>query len=130
MKIIEWWQRLETVSKVLLVLGAIPLVILVIGPLVSIFTLPLIGYFIGLNSWRGERRSKDKWVYAGFVASLTGVLAILLVFQNPALRTDWEGGNPLDDLIALLLLTQLALFAVFWSLLGWVIQRAVVRTRG
>lgn len=129
MKLVEWWQRLSTVAKVLLILLAVPITILVIGPIISIFTLPIIGYFIGLNSWRGERRSKDKWVLAGFVASLTGVLVLLLVFQNPALRTDWEGGNPLDDLIALLLLTQLALFAVFWSLLGWVIQRVVGRRR-
>ena len=129
MKLVEWWQRLSTVAKVLLILLAVPITILVIGPIISIFTLPIIGYFVGLHSWRGERRSKDKLVYGVFAATFIGVVALLLLFQNPAFRTDWEGGNPLDNLIALLMLTQLALLAAFWALLGWVVQRVVGRRR-
>jgi hypothetical protein len=130
MKAIEKFNGLSSPVKILMVLLALPVIVFIVGPLVSIFTLPIIGYFISLNSWRANRHSKDRAVFGLFVASgLLGV-ALFLTLRQPMFVTDWEGGNPLDNLIMFMMLGLLALVALFWALLGWVTHRLLAQAQG
>lgn len=129
MKAIEKFNALSIPLQILTVLVALPVLIFVVGPLVSIFTLPIIGYFISLNSWKAQRRNKDMLVFGSCIA--VGLLAVglFLTLQQPVFVTDWEGANPLDDLIMFMMLGLLALVALFWAQIGWMTHRLVVRAQ-
>ena len=89
----------------------------------AIFALPIIGLAVSRNSWRAGKRSSDKKVYLSFAISLVAAAVVLLVLRQPQFRTDWEGGNPLDDLIMLLWLATVVVLATTWYLAGWVGHR-------
>lgn len=97
--------------------------------LVSLFGLPIIGWAISRNSWRAGKRSSDKKVYFSFALSVVATVVVLLVLRQPQFRTDWEGGNPLDDVIMLLWLATVVLLAATWYLAGWVGHRFVMIRR-
>lgn len=97
--------------------------------LTAIFALPIIGFAVSRNSWRANKRSSDKKVYVLFALSLVATVTVLLVLRQPQFRTDWEGGNPLDDLIMLLWLSTLVALTATWYLAGWVGHRFVMNLR-
>lgn len=122
--------------RILIIVLASPLLIvsalLALGVstwLTAIFALPIIGWAVSRNSWRAGKRSSDKKVYFSFALSLVATVVVLLVLRQPQFRTDWEGGNPLDDLIALLWLSTLMALASTWYLAGWVGHRFVMNLR-
>ena len=129
LKLIERFNALSIPVQILTVLVALPVLIFVVGPLVSIFTLPIIGYFISLNSWKAQRRNKDLLVFGSCLA--VGLLAggLFLTLRQPVFVTDWEGANPLDDLIMFMMLGLLALVALFWAQIGWMTHRLVARAQ-
>jgi uncharacterized PurR-regulated membrane protein YhhQ (DUF165 family) len=98
---------------------------LLFSPLISVLSLPVIGYAVALKSWRTGRNAKDKVVYSVLVISVALAIGMLILFQNPTFQTDWEGGNPLDNLIAVMLLGFMVLATTVWALLGWSLQRVV-----
>jgi hypothetical protein len=51
------------------------------------------------------------------------------VLRQPQYRTDWEGGNPLDDLIMLLWLATVIVLATTWYLAGWVGHRVFMGSK-
>ena len=123
MKLVAKFQALSTGLKVLVLAIAFPSLVLIVGPLTTAFGLPLIGYGVSRNSWRAGKRSSDKKVYLLFALSLVATVTALLVLRQPQFRTDWEGGNPLDDLIMLLWLANLVSLTATWYLAGWVGHR-------
>jgi hypothetical protein len=123
MKLVAKFQALSTGLKVLVLAIAFPSLVLIVGPLTTAFGLPLIGYGVSRNSWRAGKRSSDKKVYLLFALSLVATVTALLVLRQPQFRTDWEGGNPLDDLIMLLWLANLVSLSATWYLAGWVGHR-------
>jgi len=130
MKLVEKFQQLSRPQKFWLIAISSPLLIatglLFLGlsnVIAAIFALPIIGWAISRNSWRAGKRSSDKKVYLSFVFSLVATVIVLLVLRQPQFRTDWEGGNPLDDLIALLWLANVVSLAATWYLAGWVGHR-------
>jgi uncharacterized PurR-regulated membrane protein YhhQ (DUF165 family) len=130
MRPVEKFQRLSRPQKFWLTAISSPLLIaaglLAFGLsnfIAAIFALPIIGWAISRNSWRAGKRSSDKKVYLSFVFSLVATVIVLLVLRQPQFRTDWEGGNPLDDLIMLLWLANVVSLAATWYLAGWVGHR-------
>jgi hypothetical protein len=130
MKLIAKFQELSTALKILVLAIVVPLLVVLVGPLSTVFGLPLIGYAISLNSIKSNRRSKDSLVNLLFAGLSVIALALFLVLRTPPFVTDWEGGNPLDGLITLLLLAFLGVLAIVWLLAGWVAHRFVVNVRG
>jgi hypothetical protein len=129
MKIFAKFQVLSTALKILILAIVVPLLVVLVGPLSTVFGLPLIGYVISLNSIKSNRRSKDSLVNLLFAVLSVIALALFLVLRTPPFVTDWEGGNPLDDLIMVMLLAWLLVLAVVWGLVGWVGHRLVVNLR-
>ena len=130
MRPVEKFQRLSRPQKFWLIAISSPLLILAAmlafglsNIVVAIFALPMIGWAISRNSWRAGKRSSDKKVYLSFALSLVATVVVLLVLRQPQFRTDWEGGNPLDDLIMLLWLATMIVLATTWYLAGWVGHR-------
>jgi uncharacterized PurR-regulated membrane protein YhhQ (DUF165 family) len=130
LKPVEKFQRLSRPQKFWLIAISSPLLILAAmlafglsNIVVAIFALPMIGWAISRNSWRAGKRSSDKKVYLSFALSLVATVVVLLVLRQPQFRTDWEGGNPLDDLIMLLWLATMIVLATTWYLAGWVGHR-------
>ena len=136
MKPVEKFQQLSRPQKFWLIAISSPLLIaaglLALGLsnfIAAIFALPIIGWAISRNSWRAGKRSSDKKVYLAFVFSLVATVTVLLVIRQPQYRTDWEGGNPLDDLIMLLWLATVIVLATTWYLAGWVGHRLLMTRR-
>ena len=129
MKLIAKFQELSTALKILVLAIVVPLLVLVVGPLTTALGLPLIGYAASLNSIKSGRRSKDALVYTLFAVLSAIALALYFVLRTPPFVTDWEGGNPLDGLITLLLLAFLGVLAIVWLLAGWVAHRFVINVR-
>ena len=130
MRPVEKFQRLSRPQKFWLIAISSPLLILAAllafglsNIVAAIFALPIIGWAVSRNSWRAGKRSSDKKVYLSFVLSLVATVTVLLVLRQPQYRTDWEGGNPLDDLIMLLWLANVVSLAATWYLAGWVWHR-------
>ncbi len=130
MKLIAKFQELSTALKILVLAIVVPLLVVLVGPLSTVFGLPLIGYAISLNSIKSNRRSKDSLVNLLFAGLSVIALALFLVLRTPPFVTDWEGGNPLDNLIMVMLLAWLLVLAAVWALAGWVTHRFVVNVRG
>jgi len=133
MRPVEKFQRLSRPQKFSLIAISSPLLILAAllafglsNIVVAIFALPIIGWAVSRNSWRAGKSSSDKKVYLSFALSLVATVTLLLVLRQPQYRTDWEGGNPLDDLIALLLLSTVVSLSATWYLAGWVGHRVFV----
>ena len=133
LKLIEGFKRLSMPMRILIIVLAGPLLIvsalLALGVstwLTAIFALPIIGWAISRNSWHAGKRSSDKKVYLSFALSLVVTVTVLLVLRQPQYRTDWEGGNPLDDLIMLLWLSTMVALTTTWYLAGWVGHRAAM----
>jgi hypothetical protein len=129
MKLIAKFQELSTALKILILAVVVPLLVVLAGPLTTVFGLPLIGYGISLNSIKSNRRSKDSLVNLLFAGLSVIALALFLVLRTPPFVTDWEGGNPLDNLIMVMLLAWLLVLAAVWALAGWVAHRFVVNVR-
>jgi uncharacterized PurR-regulated membrane protein YhhQ (DUF165 family) len=136
MRPVEKFQQLSRPQKFWLIAISGPLLIaaglLALGLsnfIAAIFALPIIGWAVSRNSWRAGKRSSDKKVYLSFALSLVATLTVLIVLRQPQYRTDWEGGNPLDDLIMLLWLSTLVALASTWYLAGWVGHRFVMNLR-
>jgi sterol desaturase/sphingolipid hydroxylase (fatty acid hydroxylase superfamily) len=129
MKLIAKFQELSTALKILVLAIVVPLLVVLVGPLSTVFGLPLIGYAISLNSIKSNRRSKDSLVNLLFAGLSVIALALFLVLRTPPFVTDWEGGNPLDNLIMVMLLAWLLVLAAVWALAGWVAHRFVVNVR-
>jgi uncharacterized PurR-regulated membrane protein YhhQ (DUF165 family) len=136
LKLIENFKRLSGPQKFWLIAISSPLLIaaglLFLGLsnfIAAIFALPIIGWAVSRNSWRAGKRSSDKKVYFSFALSVVATVVVLLVLRQPQFRTDWEGGNPLDDLIMLLWLSTLIALTATWYLAGWVGHRFVMIRR-
>ena len=129
MKISARFQELPTWAKVLTLAVVVPVLVVLVGPITTVFGLPLIGFAISLSSIKSGRRSKDNLINLIFAVFSVVALVLFLILQNPAFRTDWEGGNPLDGLIMMLLLALLSALAIVWLLAGWVAHRFVVNLR-
>jgi uncharacterized PurR-regulated membrane protein YhhQ (DUF165 family) len=136
MKPVEKFQQLSRPQKFWLIAISSPLLIatglLFLGlsnVIAAIFALPIIGWAISRNSWRAGKRSSDKKVYLSFLLSLVATVIVLLVLRQPQFRTDWEGGNPLDDVIMLLWLATVVALATTWYLAGWVGHRLLMTRR-
>lgn len=129
MKRFAKFQELSTPVKILVLALVVPVLVVLVGPLTTVFGLPLIGFAISVNSIKSGRRSRDNLVNLFFAAVSVVALVLFLILQNPAFRTDWEGGNPLDGLIMMLLLAFLGVLAIVWLLAGWVAHRFVVNLR-
>ena len=97
--------------------------------LTAIFALPIIGFGLSRNSWRAGKTKSDKKVFLLFALTLTASVVLMLVLRQPQFRTDWEGGNPLDDLIMLLLLSTMVALAATWGLAGWVGHRLLMGSK-
>ena len=97
--------------------------------LTAIFALPIIGFGLSRNSWRAGKTKSDKRVFVIFALSLTASVVLMLVLRQPQFRTDWEGGNPLDDQIMLLWLATLVALAATWGLAGWVGHRLLMGSK-
>lgn len=129
MKRFAKFQELSTPVKILVLALVVPVLVVLVGPLTTVFGLPLIGFAISVNSIKSGRRSKDNLVNLLFAVVSVVALVLFLVLRNPVFRTDWEGGNPLDGLIMMLLLAFLGVLAIVWLLAGWVVHRFVVNLR-
>ena len=129
MKLITKFQELSTFLKILVLAIVVPLLVVLAGPVTTVFGLPLIGFAISLNSIKSNRRSKDSLVNVLFAVLSVIALALFLILRTPPFITDWEGGNPLDGLITLLLLAFLGVLAIVWLLAGWVAHRFVINVR-
>lgn len=136
LKLIESFKRLSGPQKFLLILLASPLLVAVAllalgvsNVIAAIFALPIIGFAVSRNSMRTNKRSSDKKVYVLFAFSLVATVTLLLFLRQPQFRTDWEGGNPLDDLIMLLWLSTMVALTATWYLAGWVGHRFVMNLR-
>lgn len=129
MKLISSFQALSTPKKVLTLAVTLPIVVVLAGPVTTIFGLPIIGYAVSRNSWQAGRRAKDNWVNLAFALAALASLALYLTLRNPIFVTDWEGGNPLDNLIMFMVLGLMALVAATWGLAGWVGHRFVMNLR-
>jgi hypothetical protein len=129
MKLIHGFQALSTPKKILILALVLPIVVVLAGPVTTIFGLPIIGYAVSRNSWQAGRRSKDNWVNLTFALTALAALALYLTLRSPIFVTDWEGGNPLDNLIMFMVLGLMALVAATWGLAGWVGHRFVMNLR-
>jgi hypothetical protein len=129
MKLIYSFQALSTPKKILILALVLPIVVVLAGPIATFFGLPIIGYAISRNSWRAGRRAKDNWVTLVFVLAAVSSLALYLTLRSPVFITDWEGGNPLDDLIMFMVLGLFGLVATTWGFAGWVGHRFVMNLR-
>ncbi|MCF8535346.1 MAG: hypothetical protein K9G66_00480 [Rhodoluna sp.] len=129
MKLIHSFQALSTPKKILILALVLPIVVVLAGPVTTIFGLPIIGYAVSRNSWQAGRRSKDNWVNLTFALTALAALALYLTLRSPIFITDWEGGNPLDNLIMFMVLCLMALVAATWGLAGWVGHRFVMNLR-
>ena len=129
MKLIYSFQALSTPKKILILALVLPIVVVLAGPSATFFGLPIIGYGVSRNSWRAGRRSKDNWVNLAFALAALAALALYLTLRSPIFVTDWEGGNPLDNLIMFMVLGLMTLVAATWGLAGWVGHRFVMNLR-
>ena len=136
MKLIESFKRLSMPMRILIIALASPLLIvsalLALGVsswLTAIFALPIIGFGLSRNSWHAGKTKSDKKVFLLFALTLTASVVLMLVLRQPQFRTDWEGGNPLDDLIMLLLLSTMLSLAATWGLAGWVGHRLLMGSK-
>ena len=129
MKLIYSFQALSTPKKILILALVLPIVVVLAGPIATFFGLPIIGYGVSRNSWRAGRRSKDNRVNLAFALAALASLALYLTLRSPIFVTDWEGGNPLDNLIMFMVLGLMALVAATWGLAGWVEHRFVMNLR-
>ena len=129
MKLIHSFQALSTPKKILILALVLPIVVVLAGPIATFFGLPIIGYGVSRNSWRAGRRSKDNRVNLAFALAALASLALYLTLRSPIFVTDWEGGNPLDNLIMFMVLGLMALVAATWGLAGWVGHRFVMNLR-
>lgn len=136
MRLVENFKKLSIPKRVLAVtlLGplALALALLALGVsnvLAALFALPIIGFGVSRNSWRAGKRKSDGRAYFLFTLSLIASVILLLVLRQSEFRTDWEGGNPLDDLIALVWVSTLVALSATWTLAGWVIHRLVMSFR-
>jgi hypothetical protein len=129
MKLIYSFQALSTPKKILILALVLPIVVVLAGPIATFFGLPIIGYGVSRNSWRAGRRSKDNWVNLAFALAALAALALYLTLRSPIFVTDWEGGNPLDNLIMFMVLGLMTLVAATWGLAGWVGHRFVMNLR-
>jgi hypothetical protein len=129
MKLIYRFEALSTIKKVLILSLVLPIVVILLGPVTTLFGLPILGYVISRNSWRAGRRTKDNWVNLVFALSAVCSLALYLVLRNPIFVTDWEGGNPLDNQIMFMVLGLMAMLATTWGFAGWVGHRFVMNLR-
>ena len=129
MKLIYSFQALSTPKKILILALVLPIVVVLAGPIATFFGLPIIGYGVSRNSWRAGRRSKDNRVNLAFALAALASLALYLTLRSPIFVTDWEGGNPLDNLIMFMVLGLMALVAATWGLAGWVGHRFVMNLR-
>ncbi|MEY4492614.1 MAG: hypothetical protein RL085_1025, partial [Actinomycetota bacterium] len=92
MKLVAKFQELSTALKILILAVVVPLLVVLTGPLTTVFGLPLIGYGISLNSIKSNRRSKDNLVNLLFAGLSVIALALFMVLRTPPFVTDWEGG--------------------------------------
>ena len=129
MKLIHSFQALSTPKKILILALVLPIVVVLAGPIATFFGLPIIGYGVSRNSWQAGRRTKDNWVNLTFALTALAALALYLTLRSPIFVTDWEGGNPLDNLIMFMVLGLMALVAATWGLAGWVGHRFVMNLR-
>jgi hypothetical protein len=129
MKLIYSFQALSTPKKILILALVLPIVVVLAGPIATFFGLPIIGYGVSRNSWRAGRRSKDNRVNLAFALAALAALALFLTLRNPVFVTDWEGGNPLDNLIMFMVVGLMTLVAATWGLAGWVGHRFVMNLR-
>jgi hypothetical protein len=129
MKLIYSFQALSTPKKILILALVLPIVVVLAGPIATFFGLPIIGYGVSRNSWRAGRRSKDNRVNLSFALAALASLALYLTLRSPIFITDWEGGNPLDNLIMFMVLGLMTLVAATWGLAGWVGHRFVMNLR-
>ena len=129
MKLIYSFQALSTPKKILILALVLPIVVVLAGPIATFFGLPIIGYGVSRNSWQAGRRTKDNWVNLTFALTALAALALYLTLRSPIFVTDWEGGNPLDNLIMFMVLGLMALVAATWGLAGWVGHRFVMNLR-
>lgn len=129
MKLISSFQALSTPKKVLTLAVTLPIVVVLAGPVTTLFGLPIIGYAVSRNSWQAGRRAKDNLVTLAFALAALASIALYLTLRNPIFVTDWEGGNPLDDLIAVMMLGFVLLLAITWGFAGWVGHRFVMNLR-
>ena len=129
MKLIQSFQALSTPKKILALSVTLPIVIVLFGPIFTFFGLPIIGYVVSRNSWRVGRRAKDNLITLVFALTALCSLALYLTLRNPIFVTDWEGGNPLDDLIAVMVLGFVLLLAITWGFAGWAGHRFVMNLR-
>ncbi|MEN9749389.1 MAG: hypothetical protein RL149_467 [Actinomycetota bacterium] len=125
------WGKFQALPISLKIILGIVLFLAALGlsPLVSALALPIIGYAVAHKSWREMRRSKDKIVYVVLAAAATAIIGLLILFRNPTFQTDWEGGNPIDNLIMVLMLTLMLMLATVWALFGWALQRQIKRIK-
>ena len=130
LKLVEKFKRLSMPQRILVIVLASPLLVVLafftLGLstwLVSLFGLPIIGYGVSRHSWRAGKRSGDKKVFAAFALSVAAAVALFIVMRQPPFITDWEGWNPLDDLIMVMMLIWVLLLAAAWCLAGWVGHR-------
>jgi hypothetical protein len=130
MKLVAKFQALSTGLKILVLAIAFPSLVLIVGPLTTAFGLPLIGYGVSRNSWRTGKRSSDKKIFITFALLVLAAILIFVLARQPQFRTDWEGGNPLDDLIMLMMLVWVSALASAWGFAGWVAHRLVMISRG
>jgi MFS family permease len=129
MKSLEWFRGLSKPKQVLLALLAIPAFGLS-GWVLGLFGLPLIGYAVSRNSWRAGKRTGDNKVFITFAVLVLAAILIFVLARQPQFRTDWEGGNPLDDLIMVMMLVWVSSLATAWGFAGWVGHRLVMISRG
>lgn len=136
LKLIASFKKLSIPKRVLAVtlLGPLALAVALFAlglsnVVAALFALPIIGFGVSRNSWRAGKRKSDGRIYFLFALSLIASVVLLLVLRQPEFRTDWEGGNPLDDLIALVWVSTLVALSATWTLAGWVIHRLVMSFR-
>jgi|GEM_PF-6478471 hypothetical protein len=128
MRPLEWFRGLSKPKQVLLALLAIPAFGLS-GWVLGLFGFPLIGYAVSRNSWRAGKRSGDRKIFLTFALLVLAAISIFALARQPQFRTDWEGGNPLDDLIMLMMLSWVSALASAWGFAGWVAHRLVMISR-
>jgi MFS family permease len=128
MRPLEWFRGLSKPKKILFALLAIPAFGLS-GWVLGLFGLPLIGYAVSRNSWRAGKRTGDNKVFITFAVLVLAAISIFVLARQPQFRTDWEGGNPLDDLIMLMMLVWVTALATAWGFAGWVAHRLVMISR-
>lgn len=129
MKITEKFKRLSKLQRIL-VLAVLAILSIGLGPwILGLFGLPIIGYAVSRHSWRSGNCSRDKTVFAAFAAIAAAAVTLYIILRQPQFTTDWEGANPLDDQIMLLMFAWVLTLATAWGLAGWAGYRIVANAR-